>query len=160
MLPIHQNAKSYPCIKLTLCDFLFEALEIEAEANRCSIQSEVTRRLLATFYNDIEYRVRAIELQHAKIISNSAAKYELHIGRNLIGLLTESAYADNHSLNTEILFRLLVSFTNAPEMELRNHCDTLIQSCVIDEAKERERTALLSMSDAYHLSQNEGQKNV
>ncbi len=160
MLPIHQDAKSYPCIKLTLCDFLFEALEIEAEANRCSIQNEVTRRLLATFYNDIEYRVRAIELQHAKIISNSAAKYELHIGRNIIDLLTESACADNHSLNTEILFRLLVSFTNAAEMELRNHCDSLIQSCVIDEAKELERTVMLSMSDAYHLNQNAGQKNV
>ena len=145
MLPANQNAKSYPCIKLTLCNFLFEATSIAAEENHRSAQKEITHRLIATFFNDIEYRVRAAEIQTSTIIAKGARKQNLTLSRDMIDLLAASAMPDNHSLDEEVFLRLLVSFVNPAEMGLNTQCENLIRNNVINEQKDREKIALMAM---------------
>ena len=109
---IYQNKKGLLCLKLALCDFILNVLSKEAAKNNRSIQSEITDRLRATFYNDIEYRVRVIELQESKVISHSIKKRTLAVDRNMMDLLVASAVVDNRSLDEEISLRLMVGFVN------------------------------------------------
>jgi len=151
---IYQNKKGLLCLKVALCDFVLNVLSKEAAKNNRSIQSEITDRLRATFYHDIEYRVRVIELQESKIVSHGIKQRALAIDRNMMDLLVASAVVDNHSLDEEISLRLLVGFVNPVEMELINHYNTLIRHHIINEEKERQRIATLAMRA--RASQNKG----
>jgi len=83
---IYQNKKGLLCLKLTLCDFVLSILSKEAAENNRSIQSEITTRLRATFYNDIEYRVRVIELQGSNMVTPI-------VKTNFMGLDRESFFS-------------------------------------------------------------------
>ncbi|MCX7124086.1 MAG: hypothetical protein NTV32_10590 [Gammaproteobacteria bacterium] len=135
-----------PCIKLTFCDFILEVLSKEAAANNRTIQNEIMKRLRATFFNDIEYRVRITELQQSKIAFSSPKKYTLFIDRDMVDLLAASALVDNRTLDEEVLFRLLVSFVNPTEMGLMNHYNALIRHHITNEEKERQIIAGMATS--------------
>lgn len=151
---IYQNKKGLLCLKLTLCDFILEVLSNEATENNRSIESEITTRLRATFYNDIEYRVRVTELAGSKIVSHGVKKHILTVDRNMMDLLVASAVVDNRSLDEEVSLRLMVSLVNPAEMELVNHSNALIRHHIINEEKERQRIAAMVMRA--RASQNKG----
>ncbi len=145
-----QDAKSYPCIKLTLCDFVLEVLTEEAKANHHTIQEEINRRLRATFLNEIEYRVRLIELKQAQIAFSNPKKYSFITNRDMVDLLAASAIANKHPLDEEVLFRLLVSFANPTEMNLTNYCNALIHRYIKNEEKDRQIIASMAASVRFY----------
>ncbi len=144
---IYKNKKGDLCLELNLCSFVLNILSREAKANHRSIEAEITHRLRATLYNDIEYRVRVNELLTAKIKTGFAKKQPFALSTDMLDLLLGSASRDDHSLDEEVLLRLLVSFVNPAEMELVNHCNALIRQRITNEALEREK--IVAMAAAY-----------
>ncbi len=141
---IYKNKKGDLCLELTLCSFVLDVLSKEAAANHCSIQSEMSKRLRATLYNDIEYRVRVNELFTAKIRTGFAKKQTLALSHDMLDLLLGSASVDDRTLDEEVLFRFLVSFLYPAEMELINNCNALIHQHITNEAIEREKIAAMA----------------
>jgi hypothetical protein len=151
------TVKNQVSLPVTLTDFAMNVLSKEAEENGHSIQNEINKRLRATLYNDIEYRVRAIELKQAKVSFSKPKKCNLSVDRNMIDLLVASAAVDKHTFDDEVLSRLLVSFVNPSEMELMNHCDGLIRHHITNEEQDRQRIAEMAASiRIIEASQNKG----
>jgi hypothetical protein len=151
------TVKNQVSLPVTLTDFALNVLSKEAEENGHSIQSEITKRLRATLYNDIEYRVRTIELKQARVSFSKPKKCTLSVDRNMIELLAASATVDKRTFDEEVLSRLLVSFVNPAEMELINHCDGLIRHHITNEEKDRQRIAEMAASiRIIEASQNKG----
>ncbi len=151
------KTKSQASLRLTLNEFALEVLSKEAKTNGQSIQSELTQRLRSTLYNDIEYRVRAIELKQAKIRFSAPKTFSFPIERNMLDLLAGSASVDKRSLDDEVLLRLLVSFVNPTEMELINHSNALIHRHIIHEEKERQRiSSMANLVRTIDARQNKG----
>ncbi len=140
------TVKNQVNLPITLNDFTLDVLSKEAKENGHSLQSEMTRRLTATFYNDIEYRVRTIELKQARVRISKPKKCTLSVDHNMIDLLAASAIADKRTLDEEVMSRLLVSFVNPAEMELINHCDGLIRHHITNEEKDRQKIAAMAAS--------------
>ena len=141
---IYKNKKGDLCLELTLCSFALDVLFKEAAANHHSLQAEITHRLRATLYNDIEYRVRVNELLTSKIKTGFAKKQTLALSHDMLDLLLESASKDGRNLNEEVLLRLLVSFLNPTEMGLINHCNALIRQHITNETMEREKISVMA----------------
>lgn len=141
---IYKNKKGDLCLELKLCGFIVDVLAKEAKANQRSIEKEITHRLRATLYNDIEYRVRLSDLFSAKIKTGFAKKQPFALSHDLLDLLLGSASQDERTLDEEILMRLLVSFVNPSEMGVINHCDALIRQHITNEALEREKIATMA----------------
>jgi hypothetical protein len=136
-----------PLLKVTLYDFLFDTLCKEAKDNICSVQDEFVDRLVATFNNDIEYRVRAIELKQSNITISSANTHSQVISQDLMDVLIESAIVDQHTIDQEISLRLMVSFVNAPEMALTQKHAKAIAKNITHTAKEAERFASIGTTN-------------
>ena len=83
---IYKNKKGDLCLELTLCSFVLNVLSKEAAANHRSVEAEITNRLRATLYNDIEYRVRVSELQTATIKTGFAKKQALALSHDMLDL--------------------------------------------------------------------------
>jgi hypothetical protein len=149
---IYKNKKGDLCLELKLCGFVVDVLSKEAKANHCSVEAEITHRLRATLYNDIEYRVRMNELLTAKIKTGFAKTQPIVLSHDMLDLLLGSASVDDHSLDEEVLMRLLVGFVNPTEMELINHHNALIRQHITNEALEREK--IVAMATLYRFQES------